>query len=118
MTNNRDRDIILQRTTIGPHLDDLSIHVICEDTEHAVVDFLSRGENKTLLLGLQHLSVTFVQKHSRADIIVLFDDLFSELDTTHIQTILDVYAPFQVFITTQPNHIPDICRDMSTIKLY
>ena len=50
LQQKRQRDLIVGHTYIGPHLDDFSFLVQIGEDEKHTTDYLSRGENKTLLL--------------------------------------------------------------------
>lgn len=104
LSENRERDIITGHTYIGPHLDDFQCLVGDEIPSHA---YLSRGENKTILIGLKFILIDFIEQSSKKETILLLDDLFSELDSEHIESILNQAGKRQLFITTQnmPNFL-------------
>lgn len=85
LRENRERDIITGHTYIGPHLDDFQC-IISNDIQSN--SYLSRGENKTILIGLKFILIEFIEKSSKKETILLLDDLFSELDSEHIVSIL------------------------------
>ncbi|OIP54676.1 hypothetical protein AUK10_00480 [Candidatus Gracilibacteria bacterium CG2_30_37_12] len=98
LRENRERDIITGHTYIGPHLDDFQC-VISGDIPSS--DYLSRGENKTILIGLKFILIDFIEEVSQKETILLLDDLFSELDSEHIASILTYADNRQLFITAQ-----------------
>ncbi|MFA6091178.1 MAG: DNA replication and repair protein RecF [Candidatus Gracilibacteria bacterium] len=98
LRENRERDIITGHTYIGPHLDDFQC-VISEDIPSN--EYLSRGENKTILIGLKFILIDFIETISQKETVLLLDDLFSELDSEHITSILVCTGDRQLFITTQ-----------------
>ncbi len=53
LVSHREKDILVGHTCIGPHLDDFSFVVETSVTKPLSSEFLSRGENKTLLLLLK-----------------------------------------------------------------
>lgn len=99
LRGNRERDIITGHTYIGPHLDDFECRVTAEN--RASHEYLSRGENKTILVGLKFILIEFIEKFSKKETLLLLDDLFSELDSEHIASILEKSGKRQLFITTQ-----------------
>lgn len=114
LSENYDRDIITGHTHIGPHLDDFSFHIIVPkispkekstDEEwqisHDASLYLSRGENKMLLLGLKQLEILFIKKYLNVPVILLFDDLFAELDMNHAEKIIEKFDADQIILTTQ-----------------
>lgn len=110
---NRERDIITGHTYIGPHLDDFQCLLKEEIPSHA---YLSRGENKTILIGLKFILIEFIEQSSKKDTILLLDDLFSELDSEHIQSILNQAGNRQLFITTQ--NIPTFLSHSDKYSIY
>ncbi|MDD2565589.1 MAG: DNA replication and repair protein RecF [Candidatus Gracilibacteria bacterium] len=112
---NIDRDIIVGHTYIGPHLDDFEFRVQFGKTYYNSSEFLSRGENKSILIGLKFLEIDFyLQKHSE-NIVILLDDIFSELDNEHIKAVLDFSKRFQTFISAQNS--PSFLLNSADIKI-
>lgn len=85
LQKNRERDIVTGYTYIGPHLDDFQCMISGEIPSNS---YLSRGENKTILIGLKFILIEFIEKSSKKETILLLDDLFSELDSEHIESLL------------------------------
>lgn len=113
LLEHRDRDIITGHTYIGPHLDDFSC-VISGDIVSS--HYLSRGENKTILIGLKFILINFIEQMSQKETILLLDDLFSELDHGHIESILKNAWNRQLFITTQ--NTPTFLLDKPWFSFY
>lgn len=86
LQENRERDIITGHTYIGPHLDDFQCTIAGGIPSK---EYLSRGENKSILIGLKFILIEFIEKMSKKETLLLLDDLFSELDSGHIRSILD-----------------------------
>lgn len=63
--------------------------------------FLSRGENKVLLLALKQIEILFLKKYRNVPIILLFDDVFAELDETHADATIERFDVDQVILTSQ-----------------
>lgn len=114
LRENRERDIITGHTYIGPHLDDFQ----CVLSPHNIQSnsYLSRGENKTILIGLKFLLIEFIEQSSKKETILLLDDLFSELDAEHITSLLMRAGNRQLFITTQ--NIPSFLIDKGEFSFY
>ncbi len=113
LKENKERDIITGHTYIGPHLDDFSC-VISGDIISS--SYLSRGENKTILIGLKFILIKFIEQISQKPTILLLDDLFSELDHDHIESILQNAWNRQLFITTQ--NAPSFLLDKGLFSFY
>lgn len=80
LAKNRDRDVVLGHTYVGPHLDDFGLTVVLPSGEVRSEDYLSRGENKSLLYALKLIAADFLIEKGGKPLVLLFDDLFSELD--------------------------------------
>ncbi len=85
-----ERDLMVGRTTIGPHLDEIAFSVNTNPPEKGGVGglenwlptkyILSRGENKILLLAFIRLLGEYVREVSGKEPLFLLDDVLSELD--------------------------------------
>ena len=82
-------------------MDDFAFLARAGSRTHRTETYLSRGENKTLIIGLKFLLVQFLEGVSDKRPIVLLDDFFSELDTRHSRIILEKLSGYRLFITTQ-----------------
>ena len=122
LLENRERDILTGHTHIGPHLDDFTFFV---DFQHGpkeeVIDatmMLSRGETKVLLLALKQIEIIFLKKYLQLPIILLFDDIFAELDQNYAEHVIEIFDVDQVVVTTQRSlPVSEKWEDFSCIKL-
>lgn len=96
LNKNLDRDIILCRTHIWPHVDDFDIKVDWVSLSH----FASRGETKSIILWLKLLEWIFIEKMTWKKPILLIDDLLSELDENHKDMLLKKIKYYQSFISS------------------
>jgi DNA replication and repair protein RecF len=83
-------------TSHGPHRDDLQINL----GGHLALEIASRGEMRTLLLVCKILEATLLERAREIKPILLFDDVFSELDGHRRQALTKFLQPYQTFITT------------------
>jgi len=97
----RSRDIILQSTTVGPHREDWRIDV----EGRSLPTFASRGQQRTAVLALLFLKVSYLELRRQEKPVVLLDDVFSELDDSHQSALLSSFDDLQIIITT--THIPE-----------
>lgn len=95
LEKNIDRDIIIWKTVIWPHLDDFNILL----DEVKLTDFASRWETKSVILWLKLLETIFIEKYTNKKPILLIDDLLSELDENHKKILLNEIKDYQTFIT-------------------
>ncbi|NDK07927.1 DNA replication and repair protein RecF [Candidatus Gracilibacteria bacterium] len=96
LTKNIDRDIIIGNTHIGPHIDDFEIQI----DSFPLVNYASRGETKSVIIGLKILESRFIEKHTNKKTIFIIDDLFSEIDKNHEILLLNEIKDKQTFITS------------------
>ena len=95
--DNLNRDIILGKTTIGIHHDDIKFKL----EGYNIKDYGSEGQQKNAIIAykLTELEI-FYQVRGNYPILIL-DDLFSELDRFKINNILNlINEDIQTFITT------------------
>jgi DNA replication and repair protein RecF len=101
LKEQREKDILIWHTTVGPHVDDFTFRVEHEGRNYEASTFLSRGETKILLLLMKYIEIEFIQQITSKNIILLFDDLFAELDEYHMREVLLRFAKYQMIFTTQ-----------------
>jgi len=107
----RERDIILQSTTVGPHREDWRIDV----DGRSLPTFASRGQQRTAVLALLFLEVSYLELQSNEKPMILLDDVFSELDDAHQSALLKCLKGHQVIITT--THIPEELHDANVLNV-
>lgn len=122
---NRDRDIKLKQTTIGPHRDDFCFmvkkvvnnesHDIDNESEIVknensgnnvfydnVIDirkFGSQGQQRTAALSLKLSEIELVKKITNDTPLLLLDDVLSELDSNRQNYLLNSISDIQTIIT-------------------
>lgn len=101
----RSQDFAARHTTVGPHRDDLKFM----DGNLPAASTLSQGETRILTVALKLLEVDRLTRP-----VLLFDDLFSELDDTRRDAVSNFLLeyPGQVLMTTcLPPH-PDLAAHL------
>ncbi|RKY56855.1 MAG: DNA replication and repair protein RecF, partial [Candidatus Neomarinimicrobiota bacterium] len=98
LTEIKERDIAYGSTTIGAHRDDLLFF----KNNAPIKIFGSQGENKTFLISLKFAEANLIKNKVNEEPILLLDDIFSELDMSRIQKVIEYIRElnFQTFITT------------------
>jgi DNA replication and repair protein RecF len=96
LTKYRERDILLQATTVGPHRDDWQFLA----DGRSLPSFASRGQQRAAVLALVLLQVSYLELRRGEHPVLLLDDVFSELDSPHQEALLQSVTEHQVFITT------------------
>ncbi len=82
-------------TGSGPHRDDFTVQL----DGHAASDTASRGEMRTIMLAYKLLEVELQQEAYRESPLILMDDVFSELDITREQQLMQALSGYQTVIT-------------------
>lgn len=95
LRKNRDIDIRLRTTTVGPHRDDLNFIVNGID----IRKFGSQGQQRTAALSLKLAEIELVKYLVKDDPILLLDDVLSELDGNRQEHLLDGINHIQTVIT-------------------
>ncbi len=92
---NRERDIAAGMTLSGPHRDDFRFRFKGRDLEF----FGSRGEQRMAVLALKLAELEYLKVKKGERPVLALDDIFSELDWEHRDTVLSVIANQQTIIT-------------------
>lgn len=97
--SHREKDILVGHTCIGPHLDDFHFEVKSAEDVLTSDTYLSRGENKSILLALKILSIEYIEKLTGAKSVLLLDDMASELDSAHCVRFLQAFGDRPFILT-------------------
>lgn len=95
LTGNRDRDIAAGMTLSGPHRDDFRFKFRNRDLEY----FGSRGEQRMAVLALKLAELEYLKVKKGERPVLALDDIFSELDWEHRDTVLSIISNQQTIIT-------------------
>ncbi len=94
---NISREIFLGKSLFGIQHDDIEFKI---DDEY-VKEFSSVGEQKNSIISFKLAEIKTIEDNLHKKPILIFDDLFSELDEEKINNILNLIDPdLQTFITT------------------
>lgn len=114
------KDIILGRTSKGPHLDIIDVYF----DNREIKKVASQGEHKIALIALKMAEGEFIKRQLDSKVIYLLDDLFALLDSDHcIKTIDEISSENQTIITaTSLSHVNNEIKknfptDFSIIEL-
>jgi DNA replication and repair protein RecF len=94
----RSKDIAIQRTTVGPHRDDIEINL----QQLAFKTIASQGQRKSLLFALKLAEMDVLKAEKGFAPLLLLDDVFEKLDEERIANLLQRVCmdnDGQVFIT-------------------
>ena len=89
-------------TLVGPHRDDIILRMFNRGTGVAceLRFFGSRGQQRLSVLQLKLLELLYVEKALHDAPVLLLDDIFSELDASHIKLVLETLPHKQIILTT------------------
>lgn len=94
----RQKDLVIQRTTTGPHRDDLLFNM----GEQPFKTIASQGQRKSLLFALKLAEMEVLKREKGIAPILLLDDVFEKLDEERISNLLQSVcndSDSQIFIT-------------------
>ncbi len=104
----REKDILLQRTTVGIHKDDLKFRI----NGHPLKQFGSQGQLKSFLLALKLTEYQVLKTQKQIKPILILDDIFDKLDQNRIRQLIEIIVQEsygQVFISdTHPLRLQEI----------
>jgi DNA replication and repair protein RecF len=96
LKENRQKDIEVRTTEIGPHRDDFSILINGNDSK----TYASQGQQRSLVLTLKLSEVEILKKDTGYYPVLLLDDVYSELDEDRRRYLTELFSKMQTFITT------------------
>lgn len=103
LRENREEDIRLGITSVGPHRDDLQLTLNRKNMKL----FASQGQIRTAALSLKLAQMKALKQMGGESPVLLLDDVMSELDRTRRTRLLSEIDAFQTFIT---------CTDRSDLE--
>ena len=112
--HNREKDRILQYSTVGIHKDDLEMEL----GHYPLKKTGSQGQQKTFLVALKLAKFAFIREVNGIKPILLLDDIFDKFDAARVTEIIRMVAENefgQIFITdTQLEHLEGILASLDT----
>ncbi len=110
--STRQKDCYTQRTTVGPHRDDIEISF----GNQLFRNIASQGQRKSLLFALKLTEMDILKKEKGFTPLLLLDDVFEKLDEERINNLLQRVCQTdngQVFITdTNEKRLGDQLNDL------
>lgn len=96
----KDQEAAAAITLVGPQRDDFYVTIQTKGGEQNVQHFGSRGQQRLIILQLKLLHIAYVEKILMQKPVLILDDIFSELDTNHIQLVMSRIYAYQTILTT------------------
>lgn len=94
-SKNKSYDLKYYRTTSGSQRDEIDIIINGKDSKK----FGSQGQQRSAILNIKLANVNLIENTSQDKAIILFDDVFSELDEKRSNFLLENLGRFQTIIT-------------------
>ncbi len=95
MLKYRDKDILYQNTSVGPHRDDLQFMVNDMDVRM----YGSQGQQRTVVLSIKLAELNIMKEYIGENPVLLLDDVLSELDDHRQMYLFKYTGSIQTFIT-------------------
>lgn len=95
MLRYREKDILYQTTSIGPHRDDLKFMINDMD----VKTYGSQGQQRTVVLSMKLAELKIMRKYIGEEPVLLLDDVLSELDENRQRDLFKYTQSIQTLIT-------------------
>lgn len=90
LSGARDREERRGVTLVGPHRDDLRLHLCDEGEELDLRDYGSGGQRRTAALALRLVEAMTIRERRSRRPMILLDDVFAELDGGRSERILEL----------------------------
>jgi DNA replication and repair protein RecF len=112
---NFKKEVSLGATLLGPHRDDLQMTL----NKHDARQYASQGQMRTLVLALKLAELEYIKGETGEFPVLLYDDVFSELDETRRRLLLEaVDGRVQTFVTgTEVKKLLDLGRDGDVFRV-
>ena len=111
----KNEEVASATTLVGPHRDDFKFLQEGRD----LASFGSRGQQRMEVLYLKIAEMNFIEEKTNVKPILLLDDIFSELDHSHREIVMQTLNNHQVIITSADEHnLVDIkAKEINLINL-
>ena len=116
MLEYKDAEVGAGVTLVGPHRDDFYLTI--DRTDQDLRFFGSRGQQRLAVLQLKILQLQIVEETLERKPVLLLDDIFSELDSEHIDLVWSLTHGGQTIVTTtHEEFMPKKHKDIEVIEL-
>jgi len=116
LKRNFERDVMLQRTEVGIHKDDIEFFLTSGESPSPVKikRFGSQGQQKSFIISIKFAQYDFIRRNKEFKPLLLIDDIFDKLDNDRSQKLVELIAGNefgQVFLTdTDDAHIKEVLK--------
>lgn len=91
-----DREIKYTASLLGPHRDEINFYLNSKN----IYGLVSRGELRSIVLAVKFAEKDYLHANGRDQVVILLDDIFSELDSTRRTELTKMINNEQTIITT------------------
>lgn len=113
LSQYKEAEVAVGYTLVGPHKDDFLV----KDKTRDLAVYGSRGEQRMAVLALKMGEIYFMEEKGQKKVLLMLDDIFSELDEVHKEEVLRVMAGRQVVVTTADESDTKMFKKVKTIRL-
>ena len=101
-----EEEVAAATTLVGPHRDDFIFQAYSSQriAYRNLAAYGSRGEQRMSVLWLKIAELNFIERETGERPTLLLDDIFSELDHEHRDTVMELTGKQQTVITTADKH--------------
>lgn len=114
LTHYFEKEKIVRRTLIGPQKDDFQISLLNKHIKN-IHHFGSRSEQRLGILWLKMTEIRYYEEYFKQKPILLFDDIFSELDLHNRGLVLKLVKKYQTVLTTTEKEMIELIEVPKTI---
>lgn len=107
-------------TLVGPHRDDFLIKVVDKtDKSRSMKSFGSRGEQRLAVFTMKTVELEYIYFKTQQRPVLLLDDIFSELDDTNRELVMETIQKQQTIMTTAEEEVVSFLKKakMDVLKL-
>ena len=108
-----EKDKLMQHSTFGPHKEDYTFFI----DGHELSEYASQGQKRMVIISLKLAIVKYIKDKMGKDVLILLDDVLSELDKTRSAKLLNMLPNNQIIMTTTHVDQLDINKKYKLIKM-
>lgn len=109
----KEAEVAIGYTLVGPHKDDIAV----KDKTRDLATYGSRGEQRMAVLAMKMAEIYYMEEKGGKKVLLLLDDIFSELDGVHKEEVLRVMEGRQVVVTSADEGDTQLFKKVKTINL-
>lgn len=114
LVDSFDRERRMGTTVVGPHRDEVQLHLERADDDLDLRDYGSGGQRRTAALALRLVEAWTIRERRNETPLILLDDVFAELDQGRSERVLELMEeeePGQVVLTAPKESDVKIKKD-------